>query len=581
MKPNKFSKLAQKSLTLTAQIVLIVIAVAFLSLISFNAFSANDRIALIIGNSKYQNLGTLNNTINDAKAIEKSLKEIGYKTKIVFDVNENQIRKEIKSFALESERASLALLFYAGHGAQVFGENYILPTDLEIPQRESDIQLSGVKVDDIINSIRSKTKVIFLDACRDNPALIKSLSKGRGSYQGGLAPTKNSSMSESNSSIFIAYSTDSGNVALDGNGALNSPFTSSLIKFIREPISIDDMFSKVTRDVKEKTNNSQKPYKYASLDGIVCLTSNCNGVSISKNSSMLIPKESSGQFFSNENSEIQRLAAVANFYSTNKDTKNKKDGLSSDRLPNEWTIFNFDTNDYVWSINPSTVKRIKNLVTGDVRMTPLKDDKITATYSYVINCETFKAGVYALKESNSSGKVNKDIKYGEPEFSELPYDFSDKNTLGYAGAMLACNPEFMVPLTPANTDLNSEEWHRSYTGEDEKTQNYYLPSSLNINGNMIYVLVKEKWKKAQSLSDNASFALLKGKDSNFIKWEQRVNLAVTECNSDKYQYLAENLYDTNGRLIANIGYLEKTRQLSVLNVMKGTTMDFIRKEYCK
>jgi uncharacterized caspase-like protein len=114
---------------------LILFLIAFFCLISFNAFSANDRIALIIGNSKYQNLGKLNNTINDAKAIEKNLKEIGYKTKIVFDVNENQIRKEIKSFALESERASLALLFYAGHGAQVYGDNYILPIDLEIPQR--------------------------------------------------------------------------------------------------------------------------------------------------------------------------------------------------------------------------------------------------------------------------------------------------------------------------------------------------------------------------------------------------------------------------------------------------------------
>ena len=562
--------------------VFISFVIAFFCLVSFNAFSASDRIALIIGNSKYQNLGTLNNTINDAKAVEKSLKEIGYKTRLVTDMNESQIRKEIKSFALDSEKASLALIFYAGHGAQVFGENYILPTDLEIPQRESDIQLSGLKVDDIINSIRSKIKVVFLDACRDNPALIKSLSKGRGSYQSGLAPTKNSSMSESNSSIFIAYSTDSGNIALDGNGASNSPFTSSLIKYIREPISIDDMFSKVTRDVKEKTNNSQKPYKYASLDGIVCLTSNCNVISNTKNSSLGITKESSTQIFSGANSEIQRLAMVANFYSINKDTKNKKDiDSSSNRLPNEWAIFNFDKNGYVWSINPSTVKRTKNLVVGDVRMTPLKNSDTTTTFSYVINCETFKAGIYAFKESDSSGKVSKDVKYGEPEFTELNNDFSDKGSLGYAGSMLACNPEFMVPLIPAGTDLNSDEWHRTYTAANETTDNYYLPSSINVSDNKIYVLVKEKWNKLQNLSDNVIFAAIKGKDSNFIKWQQRVDLVVTECNSDKYQLLGENLYDPNGRLIANYGYLEVTRQASILDILKGTTIDTLRKEYCK
>ena len=77
------------------------------------------------------------------------------------------------------------------------------------------------------------------------------------------------------------------------------------------------------------------------------------------------------------------------------------------------------------------------------------------------------------------------------------------------------------------------------------------------------------------------FALLKNKDSSLFKWEQRVNLVVTECNIDKYQLLGENLYDEKGRLFANYGHLESTRKLSILNVLKGTTMDTLRKEYCK
>jgi hypothetical protein len=549
------------------------------------AFASAEKIALIIGNSKYQNLGSLNNTNNDAKLIEKNLKEIGFKTQIILDANEQQTRRVIRSFALESENTNIALIFYAGHGAQVFSQNYLLPTDIDIPKRESDIQLSGIKVDDIINSIHSKVKVVILDACRDNPALIKSLSKGRGSYQSGLAPAKNSSLTDSSSGIFVAYATDSGNVALDGNEK-NSPFTTALAKYIKEPISIDDMFSKVTKEVRQKTNNAQKPYKYASLDGIVCLTSNCSGISIAKNSPLGISEESSKQIFSNSNSEIQRLAMVANFYSHNKDTKNTKEiDFSSLQLPNEWVIFNFVNDGYVWFINPSTFKKTKKLVTGDVRLSPLKNTEITKTYSYAINCETFKAGVYMYKESDSSGKITKDIKYSEPEYVELNEDYSIKETIGYSGAMLACNPEFMVPLIPASTGLNSEEWHRSYTSENEKTQNYtqnyYLPSSINVNENKIYVLIKEKWNKPKKLSENSIFASLKDKDSSFFKWEQRVNLVVSDCNADKYQLLGENLYDEKGRLLANYGYLESTRKLSILNMLNGITIDTLRKEYCK
>ena len=105
----------------------------------------------------------------------------------------------------------------------------------------------------------------------------------------------------------------------------------------------------------------------------------------------------------------------------------------------------------------------------------------------------------------------------------------------------------------------------------------YLP----YNENKIYVLIKEKWNKPQKLSENSMFALLKDKDSSLFKWEQRVNLVVTECNIDKYQLLGENLYDEKGRLFANYGHLESTRKLSILNVLKGTTMDTLRKEYCK
>jgi len=94
-----------------------------LSLISLSVFSASDRIALVIGNSKYSELGTLPNTINDAKAISKSLTDMGYKTKFVMDAKESDLRRAIKAFANESDMASIAVVYYAGHGAQVNSEN--------------------------------------------------------------------------------------------------------------------------------------------------------------------------------------------------------------------------------------------------------------------------------------------------------------------------------------------------------------------------------------------------------------------------------------------------------------------------
>lgn len=240
-------------------------------------FAAEQRIALVIGNSKYLEFGTLENPANDAKGINQALKELGYATRLVIDADEATMRREVKRFASTSQGVDVALVYYAGHGSQVNGENYLLPIDLDTPKVETDIQLSSIKVDDIINSLRSRIKVVLLDACRDNPSLSKSLVKGRGSFRGGLAPVNSALDSGTSEGIFIAYATDSGNTASDGAGKLNSPFTSALLKNIKQPVSIDDMFSIVTREVRQNTSNKQRPYKYASLDGIFCIPASCEG----------------------------------------------------------------------------------------------------------------------------------------------------------------------------------------------------------------------------------------------------------------------------------------------------------------
>jgi uncharacterized caspase-like protein len=236
------------------------------------------RLALVIGNSNYTDLPKLKNPANDARAIVDALRDVGFDVTLVTDASETNIRRAIRKFADQSDRVDVALVYYAGHGAQVSGENYLLPVDMEIPHTEADIELSSLKVDDLVNSIRSPTKIVFLDACRDNPALFKNLVKGRGAIATGLAPTDASHLTvlKPGGGVFIAYATDAGSIALEGTGE-HSPFTQALLRNLKKPISIDDMFSFVTREVSLVTKGMQRPYKYASLENIICLTGTCPG----------------------------------------------------------------------------------------------------------------------------------------------------------------------------------------------------------------------------------------------------------------------------------------------------------------
>jgi uncharacterized caspase-like protein len=237
------------------------------------------RLALVIGNGNYANLPKLSNPTNDARSIADAFQKMGYKTQLILDATEDGIRSAVRKFASESESADVAIVYYAGHGAQLNGSNYILPTDIDIPRTAADIQFTGLKVDDLVNSIGSNTKIVFLDACRDNPVLYKNIVSGRGSGPIGLAPATASNFKQSKpgGGVFIAYATDADAVADDGKGQ-HSPFTQALLRYMQKPISIDDMFSLVTREVRLTTKDMQRPFKYASLENIVCLTPACSSV---------------------------------------------------------------------------------------------------------------------------------------------------------------------------------------------------------------------------------------------------------------------------------------------------------------
>ena len=153
-----------------------------LSLLSAKAF-ADRRVALVIGNAKYTNTISLPNVENDAPAIATALKRLGFEVIEGNDLDRSAMNEKLKDFARALDGADVGLFFYAGHGMQVAGENYLLPVDASL-KRESDLEFEAVKVDSVLKQMfrETKIKIVLLDACRDNP-LAASLSRSMSSSE--------------------------------------------------------------------------------------------------------------------------------------------------------------------------------------------------------------------------------------------------------------------------------------------------------------------------------------------------------------------------------------------------------------
>jgi uncharacterized caspase-like protein len=221
------------------------------------AAAKGNRVALVIGNSAYP-AGALANPKNDATAIATALKKLDFDVNLVINANKSALDNAFKQFSNKSEKADVALLFYAGHGVQVNGNNYIVPLDAN-PQNERDLKREMVKMDDVIDDMGSaKIKLIFFDACRDNP-LSRSFS--RGGSRGMAAPVEATG-------TLISFATKHGNTASDGDGR-HSPYTQALLEEMERPtgIEIEQMLRKVQQGVKKTTQGQQEPWRYGSLDG--------------------------------------------------------------------------------------------------------------------------------------------------------------------------------------------------------------------------------------------------------------------------------------------------------------------------
>jgi len=238
-------------------------AAAFL-LASGPAF-AEKRVALVLGNSNYQNVAPLPNPVNDSSKIAATLKDAG------FDVVDSrrdlaaaETRRALRDFADRARDADIAVVYYAGHGIEVDGGNYLIPVDARL-ERDTDIYDEGLSLDRILIAIEpaKKLRLVILDACRDNPfaRTMKRTVASRAIGQ-GLAKVEPTSPN-----VLIAYSAKAGSTAADGDGN-NSPFTMALSHHLTKPgLDVRRAFGFVRDEVLKTTNNRQEPFVYGSLGG--------------------------------------------------------------------------------------------------------------------------------------------------------------------------------------------------------------------------------------------------------------------------------------------------------------------------
>src|SRR5882757_8276443 len=231
---------------------------------SASAF-ADKRVALVIGNSNYQNVVALTNPANDAAAITEMLKKASFEVvESRRDLKYMEMRRALRDFTDKARGADIAVIYFAGHGLEVDGVNYVVPVDATL-ERDIDVDDEAIALNRILLAAEpaSKLRLIILDACRDNPFAkkmkrnIASRSLGRGLV--GVEANK--------PNTFIAFAAKEGSTAADGDGR-NSPFSGALVKYLTKPgLDIRRAFAFVRDDVMSATGNQQEPYTTNSLGG--------------------------------------------------------------------------------------------------------------------------------------------------------------------------------------------------------------------------------------------------------------------------------------------------------------------------
>jgi hypothetical protein len=244
-------------------IVLILLS-SLLSVAALAQGAPGKRVALVIGNADYVNAAKLPNPANDAAAVSAMLESVGFTVETHADLGNSEMRRVIRNFSDQAKNAEMAVVYYAGHGLEVDGTNFLVPTDAKL-QRDIDVEDEAVALDRVLKMIEParRLRLVILDACRDNPFVrtmtrtMMTRSVGRGLARIDLVT----------SDTLVAYAARAGSTAADGQGA-NSPFTGALLRHVAVPgLDLRIAFGNVRDEVLRATNNQQEPFVYGSLGG--------------------------------------------------------------------------------------------------------------------------------------------------------------------------------------------------------------------------------------------------------------------------------------------------------------------------
>jgi uncharacterized caspase-like protein len=220
--------------------------------------ATEQRTALVIGNGNYPS-ARLINPVNDATDMAATLKRLGFTVILKINARHQEMEEAIRDFGNRLKRGGVGLFFYAGHGLQISGQNYLIPIGARI-NRETEVKFQAVDAEMILDEMANAgndLNIVILDACRDNPFSRSFRSAGRGLAIIPTAPKGS----------FVTYSTSPGKVAADGSGR-NSPYTAALLKFMVEPgLPIEQVFKKARNKLDAETKGQQIPWELSSLRG--------------------------------------------------------------------------------------------------------------------------------------------------------------------------------------------------------------------------------------------------------------------------------------------------------------------------
>ncbi|MDA9490705.1 caspase family protein [Bradyrhizobium sp. CCBAU 11361] len=223
------------------------------------------RVALVIGNGAYKNVHALPNPPRDSKLIADVLREVGFQTVIsVSDLTRDKFFEALQTFAAEAEKADWAVVYYAGHGFEIGGVNYLVPVDAKLAA-DRDAEAQAVALEQVIAAVGAarKVRLVMLDACRDNPFAptmqrtlsLKLVDKGFSNIEPGAG-------------FMVVYAAKHGETAMDGDGGADSPFATALAREIKQPrVEIRKLFDIVRDDVWSATRHGQQPFTYGSPPG--------------------------------------------------------------------------------------------------------------------------------------------------------------------------------------------------------------------------------------------------------------------------------------------------------------------------